>query len=81
MTDPKEIARKLTTAQAEALTTATRQWGNGLYRPTAPGVTRKALRDRGLGHGDWAYLTPLGLAVRKALLQDTPTSKASPHAG
>lgn len=29
-----------------------------------PANTKQALRARGLAHGDFAYLTPLGLAVR-----------------
>lgn len=33
------------------------------------GVTKKALRERGLGSGDFCYLTPLGLAVRAHLQQ------------
>lgn len=38
------------------------------------GVTKKALRDRGLGHGDFCYLTPLGLAVREYLLTQATVS-------
>lgn len=62
----EEIAGRLTKAQRFALTTAR----EGYHEPPrcyGPGVTRKALRERGLAHGDFAYLTPLGLAVRTHL--------------
>jgi hypothetical protein len=60
------IIAKLTKAQRAMISRARPGW-NEPPRMYGPGITKKALRDRGLAHGDFAYLTPLGLAVRTAL--------------
>jgi hypothetical protein len=66
--DVEAVAPSLTKAQREAVERAYSSPFDKHPRVAATGATRKALRDRGLGHGDWCYLTPLGLAVREHLL-------------
>lgn len=68
--DIAEVAKGLTKAQREAICNANSSYHGDLDRVYGAGVTRKALRERGLGHGDYCYLTPLGLAVRSHLLSE-----------
>lgn len=66
--DIAAIAKGLTKAQREAIGRSRRTWPTEPHRCFGPGVTRKALRERGLAHGDFAYLTSLGLAVRAHII-------------
>lgn len=68
--DAETIARGLSKAQRGSMIRARRAWSDEPPRCYGPGVTLKALRERGLGHGDFCYLTPLGLAVRDVLLME-----------
>ena len=73
MTSPKpdEIARVaegLTKTMCRALCSARQVNLGEPLRVYDRGMIRKALRTRGLGHGDFCYLTPLGLAIRTHLL-------------
>jgi hypothetical protein len=71
MTNPQNIdaiIAELSEAQRVSLISARASYPENIYRVLGHGVTRKALRARGLGHGDFCYLTPLGLAVRSALI-------------
>ena len=71
MTDVAAIVRGLSEAQRRALAMARRDQIDKLPRIYGhAGVTRKALRERGLAHGDPCYLTPLGDAVRTALMEE-----------
>ena len=65
--DVAAMAARLTKAMQSALRMASEE-RQGLYRVRDRGIVRKALRERGLGHGDYCYLTPLGLGVRAHLL-------------
>ena len=54
----------------QAMLLRARHHGFGMpMRCHGPANTMKALRVRGLGHGDYVYLTPLGVAVRAILQQ------------
>lgn len=66
--DIAAIARGLSHAQRLLIVRSRRDWSNEPPRCFGPGTTKKALRERGLAHGDSAYLTPLGLSVRDHLL-------------
>jgi hypothetical protein len=63
----EELAGKLTEAQRAAILNARSSYSGERDRVFAAGMTRKALRERGIGHGDWCYLTPTGLALRAHL--------------
>ena len=69
MDDVDRIVAGLSPAQRAALLNASKSFARDRDRVAATGATRKALRDRGLGHGDWCYLTPLGLRVRARLAE------------
>lgn len=62
------LERGLTAAMRRALSTAHPDSIDGNYRVYDRGIVRKALRNRGLGHGDFCYLTPLGAALRAHIL-------------
>ncbi len=62
MSEPAEIATKLTKAQREAVTNRLQ----GYFDPN----TVRSLRRKGLTEGG-LLLTPLGLAVRRHLLETT----------
>jgi hypothetical protein len=66
--DVEGVAKGLTEAQRRAILAARPSYDGLRDCVFAAGMTRKALRERGIGHGDWCYLTPLGLAVRAHLL-------------
>lgn len=64
---PEEIVRGMTEAMRAMLLRARREWSDQPPRCYGPANTKKALRERGLGSGDFCYLTPLGLQVRTYL--------------
>jgi hypothetical protein len=67
MTDLAHIAARLSDAQRSMLLRSRPHNLNEPPRCYGPGTTRKALRERGLGHGDYCYLTPLGLSLAQYL--------------
>lgn len=67
MTDPKTIADGLSEKMHSMLLQARQEEFHQPDRCRGPANTRQALRERGLAHGDFCHLTPLGLAVREIL--------------
>ena len=65
-----DVAASLSDPQRAMLARARREWLAHPPRCYGPTNTRKALRDRGLAHGDCCYLTPFGIEVRKLILDD-----------
>lgn len=65
-----EIAAGLTQPMRDMLRLSRIEGRFGPPRCWGPANTKAALRERGLGHGDWCYLTPLGLAVRAHLRKE-----------
>lgn len=64
----EEIASKLSKTQRQSILSARRNWSYEPPRCYGHPPTMRALRERGLAHGDFCYLTPLGLEVRNILL-------------
>lgn len=67
MSGVAEIAAGLSEQMRAMLLRARPDTVSGPPRCYGPSNTRKALRERGLGSGDYCYLTPLGEAVRNHL--------------
>lgn len=65
---PAEIARSLTRAQRKAIKTADLHESGKWRCPYVMHPADKNLRAKGLATGLWVELTPLGLAVRAAIL-------------
>lgn len=69
--DIAAIAAGLSEKQKAMLCRSRRKWSHMPHWCSGPANTKKALRDRGLAHGDFCYLTPLGLAVRQHLMEQS----------
>lgn len=71
MDSVEQVMKGLTSPMRAMLARSRREWPNLPPRCYGPANTRRALRERGLAHGDFAYLTPLGLEVRARLLSSS----------